>query len=180
MRDALIAGITLNIFNKHCDRVKMAALAQMVNVLQSVILTEGAEMIKTPTYHVMHMYRHHQGADLLESALSGVKTVGPDKWSVPQLTESVSVNEQGVITITINNLSLDQAEDVKISLVEKGYRVVEAYVVTGDKRDAHNTFDAPDNVCEKDFRDYEVNEDHIVLHMPVNAVVELRIARYGA
>ena len=60
VRDALVAGITLNIFNKHSDRVKMAALAQMVNVLQSVLLTEGGQMIKTPTYHVMHMYRHHQ------------------------------------------------------------------------------------------------------------------------
>lgn len=61
VRDALIAGITLNIFNKHCDRVKIAALAQVVNVLQAVLLTEGAQMIKTPTYHVMHMYRHHRG-----------------------------------------------------------------------------------------------------------------------
>lgn len=67
----LLPGITLNIFNKHSDRVKMAALAQMVNVLQSVLLTEGGQMIKTPTYHVMHMYRHHQGADLLESTLTG-------------------------------------------------------------------------------------------------------------
>ena len=60
--DALVAGITLNIFNKHCDRVKIACIAQMVNVLQAVILTEGEKMIKTPTYHVFHMYRHHQGA----------------------------------------------------------------------------------------------------------------------
>lgn len=79
VRDALIAGITLNIFNKHCDRVKIAALAQMVNVLQAVLLTEGEKMIKTPTYHVMHMYRYHQGAELLESSITGVEKIGTKK-----------------------------------------------------------------------------------------------------
>ena len=87
VRDALIAGITLNIFNKHCDRVKIAALAQMVNVLQAVLLTEGDQMIKTPTYHVMHMYRHHQGATLLESAVTGVEEIGVEDWKVPKITE---------------------------------------------------------------------------------------------
>ena len=65
MRDALVAGITLNIFNKHSDRVKMANLAQMVNVLQAVLLTEGDKMVKTPTYHVFNMYKYHQDSCLL-------------------------------------------------------------------------------------------------------------------
>lgn len=69
MRDAIVAGINLNIFNKHCDRVKMANIAQMVNVLQSVILTEGEKMVLTPTYHVFHMYKYHQDAELLESSI---------------------------------------------------------------------------------------------------------------
>ena len=67
MRDALVAGINLNIFNKHCDRVKMANIAQLVNVLQSVILTEGDKMVKTPTYHVFNMYKHHQDNELVDS-----------------------------------------------------------------------------------------------------------------
>lgn len=70
MRDALVAGLTLNIFNKHCDRVKMACLAQIVNVLQAVILTEGEKMLLTPTYHVFHMYRSHQDADPACSVVS--------------------------------------------------------------------------------------------------------------
>ena len=61
MRDALVAGINLNLFNKHSDRVKMANIAQMVNVLQSMILTEGEKMVKTPTYHVFDLYQVHQG-----------------------------------------------------------------------------------------------------------------------
>ena len=71
MRDALTAGVSLNIFNKHCDRIKMACIAQIVNVLQSVILTEGKKMLLTPTYHVFHMYKHHQDAELVESWLEG-------------------------------------------------------------------------------------------------------------
>ena len=78
MRDALIAGITLNIFNKHSDRVKMANLAQIVNVLQSVILTDGADMILTPTYHVFDMYKYHQDAMLVDSSVE-TETIGVER-----------------------------------------------------------------------------------------------------
>ncbi len=177
VRDALIAGITLNIFNKHCDRVKMAALAQMVNVLQSVLLTEGEKMIKTPTYHVMHMYRHHQGAELLDSALTGVETIGAEEWKVPKLTESVSMDADGVVTITMNNLSIDSVEEVEVTLHEKGYKVVEARVVTESDMHSHNTFDNPEVVMEKEFMDYKVTEHGLTVTMPKNSVVEIRLAR---
>ncbi len=177
VRDALVAGITLNIFNKHSDRVKMAALAQMVNVLQSVLLTEGDKMIKTPTYHVMHMYRHHQGADLLESALTGVEEIGVNEWKVPKLTESVSVDKDGIITITMNNLSVEAAEAVEVVLVEKGYQVAEARIVTENDMHAHNTFDAPEVVVEKDFSDYKLTDNGLVVNMPTNSVVEIRLQK---
>src|SRR4029079_14541327 len=73
LRDALVAGTTLNIFNNHCDRVKMANLAQTINVLQSIILTEGNKMLLTPTYHVFDLYKVHQDAKYLP-----VKFVSPD------------------------------------------------------------------------------------------------------
>lgn len=177
LRDALIAGITLNIFNKHCDRVKMAALAQMVNVLQAVLLTEGEKMIKTPTYHVMHMYRHHQGADLLESSLTGVDIIGPEEWQVPKVTESVSMDQEGVITITMNNLSMSDGEEVEIWLSEDGYHVTEARIVTGNDVHNYNTFDAPETVIEKDFTAYEVMEKGFKITIPANSVVEIRVSR---
>ena len=131
VRDALVAGITLNIFNKHCDRVKMANLAQMVNVLQSVILTEGPKMIKTPTYHVFHMYRHHQGATLLNSTLTGVGETGIGEWKVPEVTESVSEDAEHIITVTLNNLSADEEKEIEIVIAgdEHVYSVKEAKVV---------------------------------------------------
>jgi alpha-N-arabinofuranosidase len=177
VRDALIAGITLNIFNKHCDRVKIAALAQMVNVLQSVILTEGEKMVKTPTYHVMHMYRHHQGAQLLESTLVDVAEGGNENYKIPTLTESVSVDKDGVITITLNNLTLDKAEEVEVLTVEGDYRVAEARIVTGDAMDAHNTFDAPERVVEQDFTDYEVTGRGVRVCIPSNSVVMVRLSK---
>lgn len=177
VRDALIAGITLNIFNKHSDRVKIAALAQMVNVLQSVLLTEGDKMIKTPTYHVMHMYRHHQGAKLLESSVTGIDEIGTDEWKVPKVTESVSKDKDGIITITLNNLSIESAEEVEVQLANGVYRVVEARIVTNSDMHAHNTFEAPEEVIEKDFDDYEVKGENILVKLPVNSVVEMRLQK---
>jgi len=177
VRDALIAGITLNIFNKHCDRVKIAALAQMVNVLQAVLLTEGADMVKTPTYHVMHMYRYHQGAKLLESAVTGAGETGTKKWNVPKITESVSKDADGVITITLNNLSMEASENINIKLAGTGYKAVEAKIVTNPDIHAYNTFEAPEEVTERDFRDYKENEDSISVKLPSNSVTMLRIKK---
>ena len=88
MRDALVAGINLNIFNKNCDRVKMANIAQIVNVLQSVILTEGEKMILTPTYHVFNMYKNHQDATLVESHIDTENIGVEEENKVPNLHES--------------------------------------------------------------------------------------------
>ena len=109
MRDALVAAVTLNIFNKHCDRVKMACIAQLINVLQSVILTEGEKMILTPTYHIFHMYKYHQDAELLHSDLTGVDMIQNGEFSIPALQESVSVQKDGTITVTLANLSAEQS-----------------------------------------------------------------------
>lgn len=172
VRDALIAGVTLNIFNKHSDRVKMACLAQMVNVLQAVLLTEGDKMVKTPTYHVMHMYRHHQDGELLLSNLTGVKSVGTQEDTVPMLTESVSVKD-GIITVTVANLSADEAEKVELELEEDGYRVVEAKIVSGEDIHCFNTFDQPDRVVEKAF----TGIDGMTMTIPAASVVELRLSK---
>lgn len=177
VRDALIAGITLNIFNKHSDRVKIAALAQMVNVLQAVLLTDGGQMIKTPTYHVMHMYRHHQGASLLQSALSDNGEIGVDAWKVPKVTESVSMDSDGVITVTLNNLSVESSEEVDISFAGTGYKPVEAAIVSHADMRAKNTFDNPEEVCEKAFSDYTVSPDGIQVRLPKNSVVALRVKK---
>lgn len=175
LRDALVAGINLNIFNKHSDRVRMACLAQMVNVLQSVILTEGPRMVKTPTYHVFHMYKHHQGGMLLDSALTGVNEIGIDEWKVPEITESVSIKD-GIITITLNNLSIDEDKELDILLTEdKTYELVEANVVTSDDIHTYNTFDEPDKLTEKPLDGVCIDSNYVKVVLPRASVVEIRI-----
>lgn len=175
LRDALVAGVTLNIFNKHSDRVRLACIAQLVNVLQSVILTEGEQMIKTPTYHVFHMYRHHQGAQLLASELSDVSEIGVDEWKVPAVNESVS-RKDGIITITLNNLSATEENRLEITLTEKNaYELVEANIVTADDVHTHNTFEAPENLTETKFTALQINGNHLTVTLPAASVVEIRI-----
>ncbi len=175
VRDALVAGVTLNIFNKHCDRVKLACVAQMVNVLQSVLLTDGEKMIRTPTYHVMHMYRHHQGGELLASEMSGVNKTGPEEFRVPAVTESVS-EKDGVITITLSNLSMTEAESVDVSFAGKEEKeIVEARIVTGTDCHDYNSFEAPERVVETDFTGAEAADGGFKVTLPPASAVEIRV-----
>ena len=176
VRDALVAAITLNIFNKHADRVKMANLAQMVNVLQAVLLTEGEKMIKTPTYHVFHQYRHHQGADLLPSAITDEGFEHCDDYAVPGITESVSMDADGVITVTLGNTSATEKKTLDISLAEGSWQVAEATVVTGEIH-AHNRFDAPDEVAEQAFEGYCATDAGLSVELAPASVTMLRLVR---
>ncbi len=174
MRDALVACINLNIFNKHCDRVKMANIAQLVNVLQSVILTEGAKMLLTPTYYVFRMYKYHQNAQLLES-FAETTEIGPEEWKVPDISESVSMDEQGNIHITLGNLSPDAANTIEVEFASKKAENVSATFISGDIH-THNTFDQPELVKEAEFTDYTITENGtIVITLPACSVVHMEV-----
>lgn len=174
MRDALVAAVSLNIFNRHCDRVKLACIAQMVNVLQSVVLTEGDKMILTPTYHVFHMYRHHQGAQLLDSELAGTETAGAGESSVPALQESVSVQEDGTVIVTIANMSVEKSYPVDLVFMEKKPESAEARILTNEMH-AKNTFEEPDVVKEEDFDGVTLTERGASFTIPACSVVSLRL-----
>ncbi|MDU2121644.1 MAG: alpha-N-arabinofuranosidase [Clostridium celatum] len=174
MRDALIAGINLNIFNKHSDRIKMANIAQIVNVLQSVILTEGEKMILTPTYHVFNMYKNHQEATLVESFIE-TKMIGVgEEYKVPNLNESVSVDSEGRINITINNLSIDEAYDIEGIIVDRPVKLVTATILT-NKMDACNTFDNPEVVKPEEFKDFVLTAQGLNFNIPACSVISFII-----
>ena len=172
IRDAIVAGINLNIFNKHCDRVKMANIAQLVNVLQSVILTEGSKMVKTPTYYVFNMYKAHQDNELVDSFIESEK-VGTEKNKVPNLSESVSVDKDGKLHITVCNLSCTDAYDVETLIADKKISNVTGEIVTG-KMNAYNTFDAPDTVHTESF-DAEITADGFKFNIPACSVLHLTV-----
>ena len=154
MRDALITGINLNIFNKHSDRVRMANIAQVVNVLQAVILTEGPNMLLTPTYYVFDMYKVHQGAVLIDSFIE-TEAIGEGDSAVVNLHESASIDADGNINVTVCNLSAEESFDVCLSLYGRNITKVNATVLTG-KFDAHNTFDNPNTVMTENYSEYRL------------------------
>lgn len=139
MRDAILAAITLHIFHRHTDRVRMANLAQAVNVLQALILTDGTRMICTPTYHVFEMFQKHQNAQLLEIA-------GDITWEdgLPCLS-AIASQREGETLITLCNPCM-QPCTVSLTLPEAQH-VVAARILHDDDITAHNTFDAPQTVC---------------------------------
>lgn len=144
MRDALVAALNLNIFNNHCDTVVMANIAQMVNVLQAMVLTDGDKMLLTPTYHVFRMFRDHQGARQLES-YAETRLLGKEEDTVPDLQVSASEGLDGTLLVTVVNLSDTDACPAQVLLSGCKARAVSAETLTGAPC-AHNTFDAPDMV----------------------------------
>ena len=175
MRDALVAGINLNIFNKHSDRVKMANIAQMVNVLQSVLLTEGPKMVKTPTYHVFDLYKVHQDADLVDSALE-TKVIGVEEENlVPNLTESASVDGNGVLHITMTNLDLENSYAIETVILGHETGTITASIVTGNMRDK-NTFEDPERVTVQNFEGVRKTEKGISFTIPACSVLAIAIS----
>lgn len=175
MRDAMVAAVNLNLFNLNCERVQMANIAQMVNVLQAVILTEGERMVKTPTYYAFDLFKHHQDAELLESSLFGCGEIETPEGSVPQITQSVSSDKEGKIHMTIANLSADQSCHMESILSQGKIREVEAEILSGDIHDK-NTFDQPEKVKKKAFEIREADNDTIRFEIPPCSLVHLALA----
>ncbi len=174
MRDALAAGINLNLFNKHCDRVKMANIAQMVNVLQAVILTEGEKMVKTPTWHAFYMYQNHQDGELVESCVETVQAGLEKDYMVPNLTESVSVAKDGRIHVTMTNLSLTDSQEIQGYFADSTIKSVKGTVLTGDMR-AHNTFENPNAVHTEDFTAVTAEGNRMTFTIPACSLLHLEV-----
>ena len=173
MRDALIAGVSLDIFNKHCKRVRMANIAQMVNVLQAVVLTEGSQMVKTPTFYVFKMYKGHKGGELVSSYFEGNREIGPEGCKVPEVSASASI-KGGKLTLTMSNLNKDEAVDLDVQINNfNSLKVSEAKIVNSSKIADFNDFGQAEKVTEKDFTDYEVKDGVVKVKLPAHSVVLL-------
>ena len=167
MRDAMVAALTLNIFNSHADRVIMANIAQMVNVLQSVVLTEGDQMLLTPTYHVFDLYQPHMDAALLPSVtFADELTAG-----VKKITASASVKD-GVITVTAANLDPEQSVQVLLTLdgVDAAYEG--GRVLTGEMH-AMNTFEDREHVTPVPFTAVEKTAAGWLVTLPACSIAAM-------
>jgi alpha-N-arabinofuranosidase len=174
MRDAMIAGLTLNIFNNHCDRVKMANLAQCVNVLQSVILTNKEKMILTPTYHVMEMYNVHQDALMLPlTVTSNDYSLGEKKLKA--ISSSASKDKNGIVHISLVNIDAGKEQEVTIDLEGLSAKSVTGRILRSGKLQDHNTFDNPDKIKPVVFTNVTLNGTSLSTKIPPFSVVVLEI-----
>jgi alpha-N-arabinofuranosidase len=148
LRDALAAALTLDAFHRHAEKLVMCNLAQLVNVLQSLVLTSGDRMVLTPTYHVFRLYQSHQGGQSLRTAFEAHPVgyaLGNEKRQMPGLIGSASIRA-GVLTLSVVNPNESLPAEALIDL--RGFAARRATVaeLTHDDLTAHNTFDAPDTV----------------------------------
>lgn len=174
MRDAMIAGLTLNIFNNHCDRVRIANLAQTVNVLQAIILTEKEKMILTPTYHIMEMYNVHQDATLIPVKLITQDYVlGNDR--IPAVSVSASRNDAGITHVSMVNLDPMKSQDISIDVQGSAFRSVSGRVLASDKLQDYNSFAAPDKIKPAAFNGAKLNNNTLKVTLPPFSVVVLAL-----
>lgn len=174
MRDAMIAGVTLNIFNNHCDRVKMANLAQTINVLQAVILTDEEKMLLTPTYHVMRMYNVHHDAALLPIDLEGDEYVFGDD-NLPALSASASRDRNGVVHISLVNIDAHSPKKVSVDLRGMIISSVEGEILASANISDHNTFTAPEKVKPLVFSGFNRRGTSLEVELPPVSVVVLTV-----
>ena len=168
MRDAIVAACNLNIFNSHSKRVKIANLAQAVNVLQSLVLTEGEKMVLTPTYHVFDLFKSHQDGDAVYSFVEKCETGENNK--VPMVSCSASV-KNGKLTVTMANCSLEDEAEISCEIAGMNVNSASAEILTGDCHDL-NDFDAPEKVKPAPFS-VSVNNGSLNMTVPPCSVVSV-------
>lgn len=174
MRDALIAATTFDIFHKHADRVQMANIAQVVNVLQAMILTEGDKMIKTPTYHVFKMYSGHQDATYIPVSLSSEAYKVGD-IAIPAVSGTASTKD-GKVNVSLSNTNPHKAIKVTVDLGSgKVKKVNNGVVLTAPAFNAINTFDKADVVAPAAFKNYKLSKNTLEVTLPAMAVVNLEL-----
>lgn len=175
VRDAMIAGATLNIFNNHADRIKMANLAQTINVLQAVILTKEEKMILTPTYHVMEMYNVHQDATLIPMKISSDNdyTMGTEK--LPAISVSASKDSKGLTHISLVNIDHKNTRDVVLDLTELKLTSVNGRILTSKKLQDYNSFDKPTLITPVAFKGATIKGGKLQVKLPPASVIVLEL-----
>jgi alpha-N-arabinofuranosidase len=180
LRDALVAGIHLNIFNNHAGRIKMANIAQTVNVLQALILTDKEKMLLTPTYHVFDMYKVHHDAVQLPVSLE-CEDYTQDANAIPGISASASRDEKNQIHVSLCNTDPQKEKDIRLELLGVGPLSVKGQIIGSEHMGDHNTFDEPDKLRIRDFTGAAPGDrpGEAKLKMPPKSVVTLEISGPG-
>lgn len=147
IRDALVAALNFNIFHRHTRRLHMANIAQTVNVLQAVVLTDGERMLRTPTYHAFEMYVPFQDATFVPIESESMRDYTHADYSVPQVSASAALTSDGDLVIALVNTHASDAASVDVDV--SGFDIATAVgrTLAGSSIDAHNSFDNPNAVA---------------------------------
>ncbi len=174
IRDAIVASLNLNIFHKYAERIKMSNIAQMVNVLQAMILTDKERMLLTPTYHVYKMYIPFQNATLLPVSIKGDSGYHLGEASIPRVSASAAKRDNGELWLALANTHPTEAQTVLIQ-TPKALKSAKGKILTAKVMDAHNTFDDPKHVVPMPLN-VKVKNKQLKIDLPPMsvAVVKLR------
>lgn len=174
MRDAVIAALNLNIFARHADRVRGANIAQMVNVLQPMIATDGPRMMLTPTYHLFHMYVPFQDARFIPVVLDG-GTYVHEGVTLPRLDAIAAQDADGALWLAVTNVDPNRAVRVDVTVEGRALRSASGQVLTAPQVDSHNTLDAPDAVRPRQVS-AQARGDVLHLDLPSKSVAVFRLS----
>jgi len=174
MRDAMITGVTLNIFNNHADRIRMANLAQTVNVLQAVVLTDKEKMILTPTYHVMEMYNVHHDATMIPVRVKTDNYVLNNN-TLPAVSVSASKDKNGLTHISLVNIDPNKNQEVTVNINGASFKNVTGRILTSAHIQDHNTFDDPEKIKPATFSGATLRGNALSVKMPPASVVVLEL-----
>ena len=175
LRDAVVAALNLHIFQRHADRVAMANIAQMVNVLQAMIMTDGPRMVLTPTYHVFEMYKAHQGATYLPIDLSTPDYSRGDAH-IPVVSASASRDRNGLIHLSLVNTDPNRPIRVACAIAGAAPKSASGRVLTAPTMQAHNSFESPDEVKPVPFTDFVLSGGSLAVTLPSKSVAMLELA----
>lgn len=187
MRDAFVASLTFDIFHRHTDRVKMANIAQIVNVLQSMVLTDQVgegHMVLTPTYYVFKMYKVFQEAMALNTTVNCntmqirrdyTKPFSDTNRTTLPLLSSSAAQKDGAVYVSLSNVMLDKKQEVEISLNGMTPKKVSGTILVADRIDQHNDFANPDRVKSKPFDGAKIKNGKLRVTLPAQAIVVLEV-----
>ncbi|MCH5239326.1 MAG: alpha-N-arabinofuranosidase [Muribaculaceae bacterium] len=180
MRDAMVAALTLNAFHKYSDRLKMANIAQIANVLQSMVLTQGDKMVVTPTYYVFKMYVPHQGGTFIpleiNTPYTPVKSERKDFERKVPMVNATATEKDGTVTLSVVNTSLDDKAKVSVPLESlKVGKIESGEILKGEKISDYNDFDSPEKVKTEIFKDAKIKNGHLEIEMPAASIVTLKL-----
>ncbi len=174
LRDALVAALNFNIFHKHAERVRMTNIAQMVNVLQAMILTDKEKMVLTPTYYTFQMYAPFQDATFLPVALKGVEMYKLGDQAIPAVSVSAAKAKDGKTYLALVNTDPHKVQKLSLALDKGQIKGVSGQVLTAKLMDAHNTFAQPKTIKPSPYT-AKAKAGKLQLELPAKSVIVVAV-----